>query len=255
MNTVAGVLVAGLYPNLMPLAFGAGHLAHGALVPEPSPPLHAHEHVFRAGDLLSSLYVVRSGSFKCYTTDTRGRENVTGFRFPGEPLGLDAISFGRHPNAALALETSTLWIYPYPELQRSAVVDRDMRVWIVKLVSQELCELAALNCDSTAEERVAHFLMDLSQRFALRGLSASCFNLSMSRGDIASHLRLAAETVTRVFTSFCKQALIAVDRREVRLLDPARLQRMYAEPEADTHVYQAETRMFSQHLGRQSLRA
>jgi CRP/FNR family transcriptional regulator, anaerobic regulatory protein len=48
----------------------------------------------------------------------------------------------------------------------------------------------------------------------------------MSRRDIANYLRLAPETVSRVFARFEKDDLIAVDRRTIRLLDAAKLHAM-----------------------------
>lgn len=234
MNVVA-VPAARLQPAWIPVVVEAGRAIRCALAPEHSSPLHAHVHVFRVGDVLRNFYVVRSGSFKCYTIDSHGREYVTSFRLPGESLGLNAISTGRYPNAAVALETSTVWIYPYPELQQGAAGSSELRARMLERLSQELSEVAALSCDSTAEERVAHFLTDWSKRLRQRGLSATRFNLSMSRREIANHLGLATETVTRVFTHYHAQTLIEIDRRAVHLLDLARLQRMCAttETEAD----------------------
>jgi len=46
-----------------------------------------------------------------------------------------------------------------------------------------------------AEERLAAFLLSLSNRFKRRGFSATDFYLSMSRHEIGSYLGLAVETV------------------------------------------------------------
>ena len=45
------------------------------------------------------------------------------------------------------------------------------------------------------------------------------FILAMSRRDIASYLRLATETVSRVLARFQQRGLIKVDRKQVRILD------------------------------------
>ncbi len=53
--------------------------------------------LYRAGDPLRSLYAVRIGSFKTCVLSQEGREHVTGFKMPGEMLGLDAISTSAMP--------------------------------------------------------------------------------------------------------------------------------------------------------------
>jgi CRP/FNR family transcriptional regulator len=50
-----------------------------------------------------------------------------------------------------------------------------------------------------AEERLAAFLLNLSQRFKARGYSPAEFNLRMSRDEIGSYLGLKLETVSRAF--------------------------------------------------------
>jgi CRP/FNR family transcriptional regulator len=67
---------------------------------------------------------------------------------------------------------------------------------------------------------MAAFLTDLGQRYAARGFSGTQFQLSMSRGDIANYLRLAAETVSRVLSRFRSQKLIQVEGRQLEILDP-----------------------------------
>jgi CRP/FNR family transcriptional regulator len=78
----------------------------------------------------------------------------------------------------------------------------------------------------SAEARLAGLLLTLSLRFEQRGYSASEFNLSMSRGDIANMLGLAVETISRLFTQFQDQGLLQVERKHVKLLDLQGLERI-----------------------------
>jgi CRP/FNR family transcriptional regulator len=57
----------------------------------------------------------------------------------------------------------------------------------------------------------------------VRGYSETHLTLAMSRRDLANYLRLATETVSRVFSRFEKEKLLSVDRREVTLRDHAKL--------------------------------
>jgi CRP/FNR family transcriptional regulator len=68
-----------------------------------------------------------------------------------------------------------------------------------------------------AEEKLAAFLLNLSQRFAARGYSAREFVLRMTRAEIGSYLGLKLETVSRLFTRFQKEGLLSVSRKSVRI--------------------------------------
>lgn len=191
-------------------------------------PFHEAEHLFRVGDRFQTLYAVRAGSYKTYTVDSEGREHVLGFHLPGELLGLDAIYPGRHLCNAQALDTATVCVLPYEQLSDLAGQINGLRSQIMRLMSKDIADTATLAGDFTAEERLAAFLSGLSERFRQRGYSPIEFHLAMSRRDIANYLRLATETVSRVFARFEKDGLIAVDRRAVRLLDLPRLRTLCA---------------------------
>jgi len=191
-----------------------------------SEPMHDGEHLFRVGDRFKALYAVRSGSYKSYTVDSEGREHVNGFHLPGELLGLDAIYPERHMSNAVALDTATVCMLPYSELTRLSGQISGLRSQLFRLMSKDIADTATLAGDFTAEERLAAFLVGMSRRFQQRGFSANEFNLTMSRRDIANYLRLATETVSRVFARFEKDKLIAVERRAIRLLNPGKLQEL-----------------------------
>jgi len=74
-----------------------------------------------------------------------------------------------------------------------------------------------------AEERLAAFLLNLSQRFVARGFSPSEFHLRMTREEIGSYLGLSLETVSRLFSRFDDDGLIAVQQKHIRILDVAGL--------------------------------
>jgi CRP/FNR family transcriptional regulator len=76
---------------------------------------------------------------------------------------------------------------------------------------------------STAEERVAYFLLQISERLKKRGYSELEFRLSMTREEIGNHLGLAHETVSRLFNSFQVKNMIEVQLRLVKIIDKKKL--------------------------------
>ncbi|HEY9397376.1 MAG TPA: helix-turn-helix domain-containing protein, partial [Burkholderiales bacterium] len=73
---------------------------------------------------------------------------------------------------------------------------------------------------------LAAFLLNLSQRFTARGYSASEFHLRMTREEIGSYLGLKLETVSRAFSKFQDQGLIAVQQKHVRIKDAEGLRKL-----------------------------
>lgn len=191
-----------------------------------SSPLHAGDHLYRKGDAFQALYAVRSGYLKTYVVDDTGREQVLGFYLPGELVGLDAIYPEKHQCNAVALDTASVCELPYEKLSDLAEHLPSLQKQMFRLLSKDISNSQALTGDFTAEERLAAFLLGLSARLKVRGYSATHFLLAMPRRDIANYLRLATETVSRVFKRFQDDQLIAVERRDVRLLDIPRLEKI-----------------------------
>jgi CRP/FNR family transcriptional regulator len=99
----------------------------------------------------------------------------------------------------------------------------------MRLASKEITsdqEMQLLLGKRTAEEKLAAFFLSLSARYKPRGLSATKFNLPMSRQDIGNYLGLALETVSRLFAHFQEEGLLKVNRREITITDLPRLTEM-----------------------------
>lgn len=191
-------------------------------------PFHAGEILFREGAPFDAIAAVRGGSVKTRVLDRDGREHVLGFHFPGEVIGLDAIDREHYPCDAIALDTVTLCRFSFPRMAVLASRLPGLQQQLFRLLSRDIGRATLLAGDFTADQRMAAFLMVLSRRFHARGYSATRFQLTMARTDIANYLRLAPETVSRVLGRFQQQGLLVVERREVELVDPAALSELAA---------------------------
>ena len=174
-------------------------------------PLRRGTHLFRQGDELKALFVVRSGSVKCYTDSEDGCEQTVAFHFPGDLLGFDGIGHGMYPSSVVALEPGASG----NELMRAAAVQMIERQNHALLLGQK-----------SAQARISAFLLGLSARYAARGCSRTEFNLSMSRQEIANYLAVAVETISRLFSDLQRRGVLDVDRRFVKILSLPRLQSM-----------------------------
>ena len=175
------------------------------------------ETLYHAGSAFESLYAVRSGFFKSRVVLEDGRDQVTGFHMAGEILGTDGIGTGEHAADLIALEDSEVCVIPYAHLEASAL-QRQLH----KVMSRELVRdqgVMMLLGTMRAEERLAAFLLNLSQRFLARGYACNEFHLRMTREEIGSYLGLSLETVSRLFSRFQDEGLITVQQKHICILD------------------------------------
>ena len=185
--------------------------------------------LYHSGDGFESLHAVRSGAFKTVGTSRNGQEKITGFYLPGELLGLEAISGGRHAYAAVALEDSEVCAIPFTALERMAQSVPALQHRLFRMLSGDISRdhgLMLLLGSMTAEQRLAAFLLSLSRRYRRLGYAADRFSLRMTREEIGNYLGLTLETVSRMLSRFQRDGLLHVQQREIELRDQSGLREM-----------------------------
>ncbi len=183
--------------------------------------------LFHAGDAFTSLFAVRTGFFKTRVSTEDGRDQVTGFQMAGELLGLDGIGTERHTCDAVALEDSQVCIIPFHDLESLSREFSDLQHQFHKIMSREIVRehgVMLLLGSMRAEERLAAFLLNLTQRLQKRGFSPLSLILRMTREEIGSYLGLKLETVSRAFSKFQDDGVLDVKQRHIHVLEPATLQ-------------------------------
>jgi len=213
----------------LPLALESDDIQQLDDIIQRSKPLQKSQHLYREGDEFQSVYAVRSGTLKAYKTTDDGREQVTGFYFPGEILGMDGINNNSHASSAKALETVAVCEIPFSSLEKLSSLMPNLQRHFFQLMSREITEdqqLITLLSKNSADERVAALLLSISARNARRKLSSTQFRLPMSRVDIGNYLGLTVETVSRVFSRMQKMEILRVDNKEIEILNTDGLKNM-----------------------------
>lgn len=185
-------------------------------------PLHKGDFLFESGAPLNAIFAVRSGSFKSYTLSEQGDEQITGFHLAGDLVGFDAINKMQHQSFSQALETSMVCEIPFDTLDELSGKLPKLRQQIMRLMSNEINydqEMLLLLNKKSAEERLASFIYNLSERFGERGFSRKEFRFTMTRGEIGNYLGLTVETISRLLSRFQKADLIKVEGKFITILD------------------------------------
>jgi CRP/FNR family transcriptional regulator, anaerobic regulatory protein len=176
--------------------------------------------LFHNGEKFTSLYAIRTGFFKTSVTTEDGRDQVTGFQMAGEIIGLDGIVNDHHTCDAIALEDAEVCVLPFERIEEISREVKALQHHIHKIMSREIVRehgVMLLLGNMRAEERLAAFLLNLVQRLHARGFSQSDLVLRMTREEIGSYLGLTLETVSRTFSKFADDGLVAVNQRHIHI--------------------------------------
>jgi CRP/FNR family transcriptional regulator len=187
----------------------------------------AGECLYEAGAPRDTIYALRAGMAQVSVRDGRNGEHIVRFLLPGDAAGLDAFAEGRHRNRVVSVEDCEVCVLPASRLGLLGKYEESTVGVLRGLLSRELAQAedhAAMLARLAAPQRVARFLLDLSQRWADRGCSPSSFRLPMGRRSIGAHLALTTETVSRILSDFQSRGWIKLPWREVRIVEPAQLQ-------------------------------
>jgi len=198
-------------------ASGAPHqAAHAA---KHSKPLERGEFLFRAGAELVFIAVVRTGCLKRYLVDREGNDRILNFAFPGNLVGLEDIHARRHTANVVALQTSAICRLSFQSIGSLSRDVPKLHAELFRTLSSRISVLEVNGGILNADQRIARFLLMISENYVQRGYSGSELHLPMTRQEVASYLRLAPETVSRVLARFQKDGVLLIDRKQVNILN------------------------------------
>jgi CRP/FNR family nitrogen fixation transcriptional regulator len=174
------------------------------------------------GDSADYIFVVIEGIVRSCRTFKNGARSIAAFYLPGELFGWADLKYQLSAEAA----ANAMVLY----LKRSALLSvaaQDSRIasFLLAATTNELrrTQEHALLISRGAKCRLATFLLDLSSRLE----TTKYLDLPMSHQDIADHLGLTIETVSRTITELQRSGLIArISPRTLVLLNRPSLSRI-----------------------------
>lgn len=204
--------------------FGPGALAHwtAPVAPPRSCRVRRLATLVREGEIARCLYIVQAGDFKVTRTAEDGYAQVIDFVSVSEAIGLDALATGRSQANARALQDSTVLAVPLDDLAALREANPTFDVQLQAALSAQwrrMRDMAWLMGAVGADRRTARFLLQLADRSARRGLSPRRLLLHMSRRDIAAHLGLAHESISRALSALADSGHLRVQGREIEIID------------------------------------
>ena len=166
--------------------------------------------VFDQGDILDRLFIITKGIARLSHLTRDGRRQIIGFLGPGDLLGGIKHSAGAYCSADAMTDIEVC------AFDRQAFGDflhhhADLCFSLLVVANDEIeaqYDHSVLLARKQASERIAAFLIVLSQRWRNPNDDPNILHIPMPRSDIADHLGLTIETVSRVLTRFKKLGYI-----------------------------------------------
>ena len=191
--------------------------------------------LFHEGDSADVLYEVVTGVFRATKVFQDGRRQVVAFAYPG-----DVIGFG-HGEAYRfdcdALTPARVQVTARGDLAQAMRSRPELGEKLLAMAAGEVAsmhDLSVLLCRKSAMERIAGFLLSLASRTGKLGNDRRV-SLPMCRADIADHLGLTIETVSRNLTKLKVRGIVDLpDRGNFIIRD---LERLQALAECETVVH------------------
>jgi CRP/FNR family nitrogen fixation transcriptional regulator len=184
------------------------------------------ERLFSEGDRAAHFHVVTAGAVRTFKLLSDGRRQIDAFHLPGDTFGVETGE--EHRFSAEAAADTVVITYRRSALQSLAESGgsfaQDTLESLVRALERAQEHMLLLGRKS-AMEKIAAFLLSMAERTHAEALA-----LPMCRSDIADHLGLTIETVSRSLTQLERQGVIALPagRRTIVLKDLAALRRLDA---------------------------
>ena len=188
--------------------------------------LRRRDHLFRAGDQSSEVYIVAEGCIRLFQVNPTGKETILWINFPGELFGMAEIWTGEARQVyAVANEATRIYsirrqdfikfLGAHPEAAMKAIGILSARV---RALGHTLGGLASDN----VETRIARLLMRIasisSSSRCATGEGELCVNVRLRHQDIANLVGASRQTVTTTLLDLRRQEIIRIVNHHIHVL-------------------------------------
>lgn len=181
--------------------------------------------LFNAGDTAQSVYAIRSGLIKLYSTQGE-QELIHDFYLLGDLVGLEGLANRQHHYTAKVIEDVQVCAVSFDQLDFISQEIPELNTQLLRLMSQNIVkerQHARVLTHKTAEQKMAEFLIEMIEKLRSRGYDYLQFRLGILHRDVANFLNLTPETISRVLAKFNREGLLSWKKKEVKVMNLTKL--------------------------------
>jgi len=185
------------------------------------------EMIFCLGEACEAFHIVVSGQVKLFVASPAGQEKVIEIIGPGQSFA-EALVFLNKPYilSAQALADTVLVSVSkngvFSEIEQDPHFAMHMLAGVSRRLHRLVQDVEAYALQNGMQRLIGYLLRDVEMD-AARGQNTLTVCLPASKATIASRLSLTPEYFSRVLHELEARQLIAIDRRDIRILDVKKL--------------------------------
>ncbi len=192
-----------------------------------------------------TLYLVRKGIFLARATLPDARQKILSILYPGDIVRSRAMPALEGTAITAASDSGELWRVRGSAMKANAEANPTLAYAISNHFTEQTARLALHNAVLSAlngDERVAALFIELTLRVGQTTPAGTTFDMPLSRTDIADHLALNADTVSRIVSRMRAKGLISmVGRNRIVCRDLEALATECPLADALTHMHAGKT--------------
>lgn len=187
--------------------------------------------LFREGERASAVFVMCSGKVKISVTSRDGRILILRIAHAGDVLGMSAAMTGdEYEVTAEALEPCRVRVLHLKHLTSMLQQYADASIGVAKALAEDyraaFDEAKLIALPSSPAGRVARLILDWANH--AKKNSSPHITMSLTHEEVASMTATTRETVTRTFSRFRKDKIIATRGVTLNILQPKVLEQLSA---------------------------
>ncbi|WP_299667834.1 response regulator [uncultured Polaribacter sp.] len=183
--------------------------------------------IYKEGYNSNFIYLVLKGVVKCYKLDEKGKELITALYKEDDLFGYTSFTQNiSYQETAKAIKELKLVGISKSELQNILTNNHTVALELLELLNEnilgikdQLLQMAY----SSVNKKTAVTILKFAEKLNVKPKDP----IKISRNDLASVAGIAPETLIRTISSFKKQGLIAIEGRNIKILDIQKLKNMY----------------------------
>lgn len=186
--------------------------------------LKRNQKLYSASQDKSDIFIIRKGWVSlCHSATGRG-EDICNVYMPGDIVGLRESFFISHSITLLALQACQLDKISVDDIHELFERNSDIKKSIVSyiMVNDNIAIERLRSCTHLkAEERVAHFLLEIYERFSFNEMVRSkLLYFPVTQEVVGELLGITNVHVSRCMTTLEQKKLIRKSRNSIKLLEP-----------------------------------
>lgn len=180
--------------------------------------------IFTEGSSADTLFFVNEGKIKLYKYNKDGKEQILHILSEGDFFGeLDLLKTSKYKFNSKAIDNVKICTLTKKEVTNIIMKNPKIGIKLLESVGQRLSAIESLAQNLSTNDvdaRIAYLLINLLDKYAVKGTEHTTINLPITREDMANYIGVTRETISRKLKKFEDEGIIKlISTKKILVLD------------------------------------